>query len=220
MFLFPRFAQHARFRLAVLLLLLLPLVAACDDPGMGELVAEMALEWALENELVSVDEAGALGINYGQIVIYEGTRWINGTTGDSQLDAALDVGPIAKSIRDADNLAAAGMATRDVSRLDQAITLRPQDWSYRDQKAAVLAAQGDEAGAKAAIQESEELVAQRITADGDCRALKQNMLRNRQDALSRQLADDSENEVLMELLMDTQDALFQLQNRLPGSPCP
>jgi hypothetical protein len=215
----PVFAAYTRRRFGLLLLLLLPFLVACEDTGMAELAAEMAVEWAEEKKLVSVDASGDLSINYVQIAKYEAARWWDGTTGDSQVDAALDVGPIAKSMRDADNLAEAGMAERDPAKLDDAIALRPQDWSYRDQKAAVLAAQGDEEGARDAILESEALVQQRIENGGNCRGLKQNMLRNREAALSRQLQDDPENQTLMTLLMDTQDQLYSLQNGLPNSPC-
>lgn len=213
-----RMTKHALLVRLALLLLLLPLLVGCDD-GMVELAAEMAVEWAEEKELVSVNADGELGINYGQVAIYQGTKWLSGSTGDPQVDAALEVGPIAKSIADAERLAAAGMESGDPAKLDEAIALRPDDWSYRDQKAALLAAQGEVDGARDAIQESEEIVRQRIAAGGSCRGLKQNMLRNREAALSGQLRADPENEALMEMLMDTQDQLYALQNNLSGSPC-
>jgi hypothetical protein len=208
------------------LILLLPLLSACEDDGLAEMVAEMALEWAEEKSLVSVSGDGDISVNYVQIGLYElqrGANWLKGegsTTGDKALDAALDIAPIAKDIRDADKFAAEGMATGDPAKMDQAIAARPNDWNYRDQKAAVLAANGDSEGASDAIAESENLVKQRIADGGSCRGLKQNMLRGREQALEQQLADDPENTVLLDLLARTRAELYALNNSEANSPCP
>lgn len=218
---------HRPGRAAILaLLLLLPLLSACEDDGLAELVAEMALEWAEEKSLVSVSGDGDISVDYIQIGLYQSQRGINyirgrgATTGDTALDAALDVAPIAKSIRDADKLAAEGMASGDPAKLDQAIKARPDDWNYRDQKAAILAANGNSEGASDAIAESENLVDQRIANGGSCRGLKQNMLRGREQALEQQSAGDPENSVLLDLLARTRTELFALNNNEASSPCP
>jgi hypothetical protein len=208
------------------LILLLPLLSACEDDGLVEMAAEMALEWAEGRSLVSVSGEGDISVNYGQIALYQVQRAGNYaigrgfTTNDEALDAALDIAPIAKDIRDADKLAAEGMASDDPTKMDEAIAARPNDWNYRDQKAAVLAANGDSEGASDAIAESEQLVNQRVADGGNCRGLKQNMLRGREQALEQQLAGDPENSVLLDLLARTRAELYALNNNEANSPCP
>ena len=208
------------------LFLLLPLLSACEDDGLAEMAAEMALEWAEDKKLVSVSGEGDISVDYVQIGLYQAQRgfnWARGrgsTTGDKALDAALDIAPIAKDMRDADKFAAEGMESNDPTKMDQAIEARPNDWNYRDQKAAILAANGDSEGASDSIAESENLVDQRIANGGSCRGLKQNMLRGREQALEQQLAGDPENSVLLDLLARTRAELYALNNNEAGSPCP
>jgi hypothetical protein len=194
------------------------LLVGCQD-ALLEMIVEMAIEWAAEKSLITVSEDDEVGINWVQVIAYEGKVAWYGTTGDRKLDAALESGPIAYSVYKADQLAAEGMASRDPSKLDEAITKRPKDWNYRDQKAAILAANGDQEGAQDAIAESEALVARRIQEGGSCRGLQQNMLRGREAALQRQLQDSPDDPILLELLMDTQDMLYKVNTNDPESPC-
>ena len=210
----------------ITLLMLTPLLTACDEAEMQKLLLEMALEWAEEKKLVTVADDGEASVNYLQILAYGYQREKNKflgrgpTTGDEALDAALDVADVALSIRDADKLAREGMEARDPSKLDDAIKKRPHDWNYHDQKASILAANGDQNGALAALSESEALVEKRIDVGGSCRGLKQNMLRGRIQALEQQLKKDPKNTVLGGLLKSTQNELFALNNNQSGSPCP
>ena len=208
-----------RFLLAILLLFFTPLLTACEDEGMAELVVEMALEWATENDLISFDAEGNISPNLLALGVHEARRRWVGTTGDSALDAALEAGPVVWSIHQADSLAQQGMAEGDPALLDQAISLRPHDWSYRDQKAAVLLEQGQVDEAQNAMNEAHNLVLARSEAGGDCRGLHQNMLRNRQNALLDQLAKNPDHPALLEALMDAQDMLYQVENNGPDSPC-
>jgi hypothetical protein len=210
----------------ITLLVLTPLLTACDEAEMQKLLVEMALEWAEEKDLVTVADDGEVNVNYGQIAWYglireKNKRWGGDpTTGDEALDAALDIAPVALSIRSADKLAREGMDARDPSKLDDAIKKRPHDWNYYDQKASILAANGDQNGALAALSESEALVDKRIEEGGSCRGMKQNMLRGRIQALEQQLKKDPKNNVLGGLLQSTQNELFALNNNQPDSPCP
>ena len=102
-----------------------------------------------------------------------------GTTGDSDLDAALIAGPVVKSVAEADALADEGMRTRDPAKLDEAIEARPGDWNYHDQKGAILGINGASDDALASFTASEQLVEARIDEGGSCRGLYQNMLRGR-----------------------------------------
>lgn len=194
-------------------------LAACDDPGLADLVAEMAVEWAEGKQLISRDAQGDISPNYSQIAVYQGERWWSGSTDDPQLDAALDVAPIAMSIREADALAAEGMQNRDPARLDEAIAARPHDWNYHDQKAAILAANGDAQGAVDAFGSSEQLVEARISDGGSCRGLYQNMLRGRRDAIQAQLSGDPENGALQAALETAETQLARLNANEPGNYC-
>lgn len=211
-------ARWPRLVTCGVLLLLALLLTGCQDELL-ELFVEMALEWAAEKNLITVSEDGELGINTVQIVKYQGTKWALDNSGDRALDAALEAGPIAYSVYQADQLAEEGMTNRDPSKLDEAIAKRPKDWNYRDQKAAILAATGDEKSAQAAISESEAPVAQRILEGRSCRGLHQNMLRGREAALQRQLKDNLGNSMLIGLLVDTQDTLRTVNTNDPASPC-
>lgn len=201
------------------LLLLSFTLTACDDPGLVDELLEMALEWAGQRKLVSVDEEGNLGINYGQVVIYEGQRRLLGTTGDSDLDAALIAGPVVKSVADADALAAEGMRDRDPAKLDEAIKARPGDWNYRDQKGAILGINGNTDDALSSFTESEQLVEARITDGGSCRGLYQNMLRGRIEALRDQQGNDPDNVFIDAALKQAEQQLADLNANAPGNVC-
>ena len=206
--------------LAVGLLLLLSLIlTACDDPGLVDELAEMALEWANQRELISTDAEGNISPNYIRIGAYEAQRGLLGTTGDSDLDAALIAGPVVKSVADADALAAEGMRNRDPAKLDEAIAGRPGDWNYRDQKAAIQAINGDTDDALSSFTESEQLVEQRISEGGSCRGLYQNMLRGRIAALEEQLGNDPDNVFVDASLKQAQQQLAALNGNAPGNVC-
>ena len=46
------------------------------------------------------------------------------------------------------------------------------------------------------------------------------MLRGREQALEQQLADDPQNQALLNLLAQTRAELYALNNNEAGSPCP
>lgn len=208
----------------VAFLALASLLTACDD-GLVELAAEMALEWAESKSLISVDEAGKASPNLVQIGLYEGSRaWnkVTGgeyTTGDTQLDAALDIAPIGLSIRQADKLAEEGMQTRNPAKLDEAIGKRPGDWNYYDQKAAILYANGDKAAGDEAAKNAQALVNDRVSDGGNCQSLTMNMLRGRIQAIEQQLAQEPQNPLLLDQLGKTQAEMFAVQNNTADSPC-
>ena len=212
--LWPRTGRLAR----LVLLLCLPLLTACDDPGLLELLVEYGTEWAQERGLISVD-AGEISPDWIAIGAHTARRAIRGTTGDSELDAALDVAPIARDVRNADQLATAGMNMRDPAKLDEAIAIRPRDWGYHDQKASILAANGQMNGALGEITIAEQLVEDRVTDGGSCRGLYQNMLRNRIDAVETQLESDLDNDFLQNILIQAQQQLNDVNNSTVNSPC-
>lgn len=211
-----------RRRVSTLLALLLlgSLLVGCDE-GMAELLLEMAIEWADEKNLISEDAEGNPTVNTGQIIAYEAQRAGNVllgrgyTTGDAQLDAALDAGEVVKTVRDADNLANDGAKNQDPALIEQAIDMRPNDWHYREQLSAVHLAMGNPEAAAYARAESHNLVKERIEAGGDCRQLSLNLYRSRLAALEQQ----PNTPAVQAAKQETQGLLAAWQAAPPGGPC-
>lgn len=191
------------------LLLAAPLLAGCTQEDLDWIVAE-GRAWARANGLI--DEQGKL--DYVGI----GLWYFNPAT-DPGARAALDAGMVAKGIEDADQLAQQGAANGDLGLLEQAIDRRPQDWSYQEQKGALLLAQGDAAGSEAASGQATELVQERIAGGGDCRSLARNLLTHRQMALQTQLAARP-NDALQTKLDETNLELSLLAEGQPTLLCP
>ncbi|HEY4666526.1 MAG TPA: hypothetical protein VIH26_04410, partial [Anaerolineales bacterium] len=100
-----------------------------------------------------------------------------------------------------------------------AIRSRPSDWSYQEQKSALLLAQGNSDAAQAANEKSESLVRDRIQAGGDCRTLARNMYTHRQNALQIQIGRAPSAD-LNEQLNQTQAQLNLLSAGQPVEFCP
>jgi hypothetical protein len=211
--------ESKRLVLVGLLLLLSLSLTACDDPGLVEELFEMGMEWADQRKLISVDEEGNIGVNYVQVGLYEAERRWTGTTGDSNLDAALIAGPVVKSVAEADALANEGMRNRDPAKLDEAIKARPGDWNYHDQKGAILGINGSSDEALASFASSEQLVEARINDGGSCRGLYQNMLRGRINALREQHGNDPDNVFVDAALKQAEQQMAALNGNAPGNVC-
>ena len=139
---------------------------------------------------------------------------------DGQLiNAALDGAEVVRKQEEADELAAAGTEQRDLDLINQAIALRPGDWSYHDQRAALLLGQNDDAAAQASFAESERLVRERIKAGASCRPLMLNMLRHRANALEANVKYDPELGV-MDQLTAVQNDIADLEGGAPSTWCP
>lgn len=208
--------RQKTFATVLLLFLVLPLLTSCADNGLIELAREMAIEWAEEKDLISKDGQGNINVNYGQIAWYQVQRAGNSltsagyTTGDRALDAALDIAPIARSIREADTLANIGLQMHMPDKLDEAIEKRKDDWAYHDYKAAILAYNGDPEGAAEEMAKSDDILARRISNEGNAKALKLNQLRAREHALEDQLRSSPSNPTLRSLLADAQTDIANL----------
>ena len=206
------------FMLSIMLLLSFSLTG-CDDPGLVDEVFEMALEWATQKKLITIDEKGEASVDLIQVGLYEAERRWSGTTGDSDLDAALIAGPVVKSVADADALADEGMRNRDPAKLDEAIAARPGDWNYHDQKGAIQGINGDNDAALASFASSAPLVEARINDGGSCRGLYQNLLRGRITALQDQLGNDPDNVFVDAALKQAEQQLAALNGNAPGNIC-
>lgn len=205
-----------RFRtFLILALLLVPLLSACDDTALLEELVDMGRMWGQENGILNEDDS----IDWFGVAAHETQKIVKGTTGDSTLDAVLTAGPTVYTFHQADQSAQRGLEEGNVALIDAAITMRPDDWSYYDKKAAVLAAQGT-GDAQLEFQKADLLVSERIIAGGDCKALKLNLYRNREAALLTQLASNEGNEALLDMLDETQSQIYYLESNHENSPCP
>ncbi len=209
-------SQRGFFRFTLVALALLPLLSACEDTAMLDFLAEVAVEWAQEKGILTAENT----VDWIQVGAYQLQRAVAGSTGDSELDAALEAGPVIHNFHQADKLSDEGLAEGDVGKIDQAISMRPDDWSYYDNKAAVLVTQGNAEEAERNLEEAERLVDDRIQNGGDCQVLKLNLYRNREQALLSQLDGNEGNQHLLDLLDETQSQIYYLENNHPNSPCP
>jgi hypothetical protein len=209
-------SQRGFFRFMLIALALLPLLSACEDTAMLDFLAEMAVEWGQEKGILTAENT----VDWIQVGAYQLQRAVAGSTGDNELDAALEAGPVVHNFHQADKLSDQGLAEGDVDKIDQAINMRPDDWSYYDKKAAVLVIQGNATEAERSLEEAEWLVDDRIQNGGDCKTLKLNLYRNREQALLSQLAGNEENQHLLDLLDETQSQIYYLENNHANSPCP
>jgi len=210
------------------------LLSACDDADF-EFLAVMALDWAEGKGLITVGDCVALDdsdctieINYSRVIAERArqaakrsplTAWTVDDP-DPELIAAIDVAEVGMTMQKAETLAEEGLASGDVGKIDEAIRLRPGDWSYYDKKAAVLTAQGNTAEAEAAFNEAQSLVDSRVKAgEGSCQALQFNLLKNREQALLQQLQSQPGSEPLLDALDTTQGQLYNLETGHQDSPC-
>ena len=196
-------------RLLAALLVAAPLLTACTRDDFA-FVQSLAKEWAAGKGLL--DSAGKP--DYFNIALL-----LADPSSDPEAAAALQAGIVVKGVEDADRLAQQGAAEGDLTKIDAAIRARPSDWSYQEQKAAVLAAQGDPSGATAAFEKSESLVQERVRQGGDCRNLARNMLTHRLDALAVQ-EDLHPSAELRAMFAETQAELGRLANGQPIAMCP
>ncbi len=172
---------NSRLRRAALivgLVLATPILSACTQEDVDWLFT-IGEEWGRANEVI--DDAG--NINWGQAV----TQLLGLPSGDPLVDAALDAGSVVANLEEAERLARDGVETGDIAKVEAAIEARAKDWGFREQKAALLMAQGDLAGADRAFADSEALVRKQISKGGDCTLLARNMLTHRIIALETQL---------------------------------
>ena len=192
-------------------IILLSLISTACDPEDRDFLIEMGKEWAIEHKVLT-EEGGIDFVTAGQKVLF-------GTTGDPEADAALDAGLVVHTLETADNLAQKGAEEGDMEKIQAAIGMRPGDWSYHEQKGALLLGQGDQAGAEQAFAASNALVLERVNNGGDCSSYALNMLRHREQALLTQLNRNPSAELELRL----QSVRFEISNLESGnalSSCP
>lgn len=119
--------------------LVLPL-AGCGTPEDRAMVKDFIEEWVRSKKMHPINEEGGVDL---EGIWNLGTRVVTGSTGDAEVDAVLDAYEVIDTIHKADQLMAEGSRNRDASKMDEAITMRPGDWTYRVSRAALALEQGD-----------------------------------------------------------------------------
>lgn len=217
--------KQTRWLVLLLFILATPLLSACEDAE-AEYMAQLAVDWAVEKGIMSLNCRGAGGtdceydLNETMLGIYIGGVKLGTAFGRSpDLQAALDAGDVILNQEQADELAEAGAESGDLGKIDQAIQARPEDWSYRDQRGAVLLAQGNVQAADESFAEAEALVQNRIAGGESCYALQRNLLNNRIAALETQLDKKPADVELNDRFAGAHEQLQALESGGPGSPC-
>jgi hypothetical protein len=130
-----KLAWHKPILLLLLVGVLLLGSAACTAEG-RELAMAWFEEWAKEKDVSWLRTTG---------------RWLTGyTTGDEDVDAALDAGRAIKDIKEADELMDQGQQAQQAGdldtaakKMDEAIKKRPEDWTYKISRGVVELLQED-----------------------------------------------------------------------------
>lgn len=167
----PRPHASLRPRLALAALLLAPLLAACSEEG-DELMFDMAIEWASEKNLITC--TGGDPTDCEPSVNFLETGYYVALGLEPELQSALESAQVARDIQAADVLADQAWANDDPSKLAEAIALRPNDWSYREQLAAMRAGTGDVEGYYLDIAEADNLAIRHVTSTLEAEELPNN----------------------------------------------
>ena len=120
--------------LASLVFFIMALLPSGCSPEGRELAISFLREWAVEKDIDPGTTTGKLNI---------AMRVMGGSTGDEAADAAIDGGRVIKNLVDADKLMDEGRESGDIGKVDEAIEMRPGDWTYRVSKSNIFLRQGD-----------------------------------------------------------------------------
>lgn len=181
--------DYRGLRLGLLLLVLLTAVTACT-PDDVQFLQSFAEDWAKSKNIDPNTPAGLANIAKGALF----------GTGDPQVDAAIEGGKVAKDIHDADQLANQGLANGDLKKVDQAIQLRPGDFTYRNDRGLVWMTNGDSHTAQGDFAEADKLAeaagtrAQIVNLqnrlDGLAEIQHHNLVQKNYDSFQRQVCAD------------------------------
>jgi hypothetical protein len=115
-------------------------LAGCGTPEDRAMVQDFVEDWVRSKKMHPINEDGGLSL---EGVWNLGTRLVTGSTGDAETDAILDAYQVIDNMHRADKLMDEGRDARDASKMDQAIAMRPGDWTYRVSRAGLALEQGD-----------------------------------------------------------------------------
>lgn len=225
----PSFRARSRPRILLLVAVIAagPLLTACESAEQ-EAFLNFAVQWAVSKGLISLRCEGGgnqnceYDLNEGALGTYLTLgRVANVFARDKSIGIALDAGDVVLKQEQADELVDKGAQEGDLDLIEQALQLRPDDWSYIDNKAAVQLANGDLEGADKSFEKSEEIVKSRAAGGEKCDVLYRNMLNHRISALETQIqrTQGQANAELHDRLAEAHDRLAALNSVGPGSPC-
>lgn len=124
--------QWIKLLLLLAALSLMMQLSGCDfldllEPSDRQFVEDLAWAWLEAKDMNPVNPDGSVD---AEGVRNLGERAISGSTGDDESDAALKGVEVIQKINQADALSKQAWVDRDERYLDQAIALRPDDWTY------------------------------------------------------------------------------------------
>ncbi len=103
-------------------------------------VRGLAQEWMTEHNVNPVKEDGSIDILGGLNLLGQA---VGVTTRDPEVEAVMDAYTVIDNINRSDQLMEEGRNNRDHDKMDQAITNRPGDWTYRTSRGALAIEHGD-----------------------------------------------------------------------------
>jgi hypothetical protein len=195
----------------------------------------LAAEWAVGKDIVTTnceppfeDETCSFGVNPLELARWRasqnealgfGMDLLGVGTVDQDASSALKAARVVNDLTKAETLAEDGLKQRNLSKIEEAVALRPNDWSMHDRRAAFMLAQGNEEEANRSLSEAEELVDEQIDRGGDCKSLQLNLLRNRRSAFSSAAEANPENRILQDQLSATQQQIQEVESDQTGGLC-
>lgn len=142
--------QHHRHRLLAATLVTAALfLTGCSDEDLA-ILADFARSWGESHGVV--DSQGRP--DYLNI----GLRALGGSTGDDQADAVIDAGLAVDNFEKAEKLEQEGYGQWDIEKVETAIEMRPGEFRYRNDRAALLIYHGRFEEADQELARANELV--------------------------------------------------------------
>ncbi len=142
------------FKCTVLLCVILIFSTGCTRQDWLDLV-DIGRAWAQANNIL--DENGSpTGSTLTRVVSSRIGIGEPISTGNETNDALIDAGLVIKDFNKAEKLSEESFNEHDISKIDEAIKIRPQDYSYRNQRGALLFFD-DDPSAQAEFDKADEL---------------------------------------------------------------
>jgi hypothetical protein len=115
-------------------------LVGCGTEEDRAMVKDFIEDWVRSKKMHPIDKEGNIDL---EGIWNLGTRLVTGSVGDEETDAVLDAYEVIDNMHKADELMDEGVRDRDAGKMDQAINMRPGDWTYRVSRAGLALEQGD-----------------------------------------------------------------------------
>jgi len=134
--------KYNKLKIIFLSLLMIFILSGCSQSDWSDL-ADFAKEWALEHEVLTCKTKVPI---FGEITLpipipsdKTNKRLEQGaSTGDPDADAVIDAGSVVYNFSQAEKLSKEAKDKKDITKVDQAIKIRPNEFRYYNQKGAML----------------------------------------------------------------------------------